>query len=118
VLLRREGWKANHKRVYRLYTQAGLNLRRKRPRRRKSAAHRLDRTTLSAPNQCWSMDFVMDALFDGCHADRRGQLHQGEPRVRRRPTTEGEDVVAAVEALKQQHGLPQRIQTNNDSEFI
>jgi putative transposase len=31
VLLRREGWQVNHKRVYRLYKQAGLNLQRKRP---------------------------------------------------------------------------------------
>ncbi len=65
VLLRREGWKANHKRMYRLYCQAGLHLRRKRPRRRKAAAHRLERTVLTAPNQVWSMDFVADALFDG-----------------------------------------------------
>jgi putative transposase len=65
VLLRREGWKVNHKRVYRLYCRAGLNLRRKRPRRRKAAAHRVERTVLTAPNQAWSMDFVADALFDG-----------------------------------------------------
>jgi putative transposase len=65
VLLRREGWQVNHKRVYRLHRQAGLNLRRKRPRRRKAAAHRLERVVLAAPNQCWSMDFVADALFDG-----------------------------------------------------
>lgn len=36
--------KAHHKRVYRLYCQACLNLRRKRPRRRKTAAYRLKRT--------------------------------------------------------------------------
>lgn len=33
VLMAREGWKINHKRLYRLYQQAGLNLRMKRPRR-------------------------------------------------------------------------------------
>ena len=65
ILLRREGWRVNHKRVYRLYRLAGLNLRRKRPRRRKAAAHRLDRLRLTAPNQCWSTDFVADALYDG-----------------------------------------------------
>jgi len=51
VLLRPEDWNANHRRVYRLYCQAGLNLRRKRPRRRKAAAYRLERTVLTAPNQ-------------------------------------------------------------------
>lgn len=43
TLLRREGWKDNHKRVHRLYKEEGLNLRSKRPRRSKTAAHRLDR---------------------------------------------------------------------------
>ncbi|PPV05995.1 ISxcC1 transposase [Xanthomonas bromi] len=65
MLLRREGWKANHKRVYRLYCQAGLNLTSKRPRRHNAAAHRLERTVLTGPNHVWSMDFVADALFDG-----------------------------------------------------
>jgi len=43
VLLRREGWLVNHKRVYRLYKLQGLNLRSKRPRRSRAAAHRLPR---------------------------------------------------------------------------
>ncbi len=38
ILLRREGWFVNHKRVYRLYREDGLSLRLKRPRRNVSAA--------------------------------------------------------------------------------
>ena len=33
VLLQREGWAVNHKRVYRLYSQEGLMLRNKKPKR-------------------------------------------------------------------------------------
>ena len=65
VLLRREGWEINHKRVYRLYCEEGLHLRSKRPRRHVSAAHREPRAGASRPNESWSMDFVSDALFDG-----------------------------------------------------
>lgn len=65
VLLRREGWKDNHKRVHRLYKEEGLNLRTKRPRRSKAAAHRLERLELSSNQECWSMEFVADQLFDG-----------------------------------------------------
>ena len=121
VLLRREGWKANHKRVYRLYCQAGLNLRRKRPRRRKAAAHRLERTVLTAPNQVWSMDFVADALFDG----RRfraltvvDNFTKESLAIEVDQQLKGEDVVAAMERLRHQRDLPQRIQTDNGSEFI
>lgn len=65
VLLRRESWAINHKRVLRLYREEGLNLRSKRPRRHLMAAHRLDRLPAARPNQIWAMDFVSDALFNG-----------------------------------------------------
>jgi len=65
VLLRREGWRVNHKKVYRIYCEEGLNLRRKRPRRRVSAASREERPIVSNIDQTWSMDFVSDSLFNG-----------------------------------------------------
>lgn len=65
ILLRREGWRVNHKRVYRLYRDEGLSLRLKRPRRHISAAHRDRQPAATRPNECWSMDFVSDSLFDG-----------------------------------------------------
>ena len=44
VLLLREGWKVNHKRVYRLYKQEGLTMRSKKPwRRHVSGKNRIER---------------------------------------------------------------------------
>ena len=66
ILLRREGWQINPKRVYRLYTEEGLTMRRKRPKRRfvSSTVH-LERVQAQLQNECWSMDFVADQLFNG-----------------------------------------------------
>ena len=63
--LRREGWPVNHKKTHRIYCLEGLNLRKKRPRRHVSAAHRQQRPVLTGIDQCWSMDFVSDNLFNG-----------------------------------------------------
>jgi putative transposase len=63
-LLRREGVQANHKRVYRLYREAALSVRKRR--RRKLVM--VDRQALHVPrgpNEVWSIDFVMDALANG-----------------------------------------------------
>jgi putative transposase len=63
-LLRREGVHANHKRVYRLYSEAGVSVRK---RRRRKLVMR-DRQVLQesgGPNEIWSMDFVMDTLATG-----------------------------------------------------
>jgi putative transposase len=65
VMLKREGWQDNVKRVYRLYQEQGLSLRMKRPKRNKSACLRQPKHVVTAMNQIWSMDFVADALFDG-----------------------------------------------------
>lgn len=64
-LLRREGWKDNHKRVRRIYREEGLNLRPKRPKKSKASATRLTREQPTAVHQAWAMDFVHDQLFDG-----------------------------------------------------
>lgn len=67
------------------------------------------------------MDFVADALFDGGrfraltvvdNFTKEGLAIEVDQQLR------GEDVVAVVERLKHQRGLPQRIQTDNGSEFI
>ena len=65
VLLRREGWQVNVKRVYRLYAEEGLQLRNKTPKRKVSAKLREDHCTASAPNDMWGIDFMSDQLFDG-----------------------------------------------------
>jgi putative transposase len=122
VLLRREGFKDNHKRIHRIYKEEGLNLRSKRPRRNKSAAHRLERPEINNLHQVWSMDFVADQLFDGrkfraltivdnfsrfCHAIRVGK------------SIKGIDVVEVLERLKRENRtVPKRIQVDNGSEFI
>ena len=53
------------KRVYRLYIEEGLALRRKRPWRHATAVHREQRRPATARNDIWSMDFVADQLADG-----------------------------------------------------
>jgi putative transposase len=63
TLLQREGWLVNHKRVYRLDCLEGLQMRHKPPRRQVSVKLREDRTEAVRPNQCWSMDFMLDELF-------------------------------------------------------
>ena len=48
VLLRREGWMINQKRVYRLYKELGLRLRNKTPKRRVKATTRCKNARLGA----------------------------------------------------------------------
>jgi len=65
VLLVREGWRVNPKRVYRLYREEGLALRNKRPKRHVSASHRVGLYESTDLNESWSMDFVSDNLYNG-----------------------------------------------------
>lgn len=117
-MLRREGWKDNHKRVYRVYKEEGLNLRTKRPRRNKAAAHRQHMPSVSRIDECWSMDFVADQLFDG----RRfraltivDNYSRQCPLIYIGQSIKGQDVVTQLEQLERK---PERIKVDNGSEFI
>ena len=54
VLLRREGWAVNPKRIYRLYKEMGLQIRNKVPKRRVKAKLRDDRAVATHANQTWA----------------------------------------------------------------
>ncbi len=65
VLLRREGWRVNHKRVRRLYRLEGLQVRMRLRRRKHMALHRGPAPRATQPIERWSRDFVHDALAGG-----------------------------------------------------
>jgi putative transposase len=64
TLLGREGYAVNHKRVYRLYREEGLSVRR-RKRKRVSRAERAPLPAPQEPNRLWCLDFVQDSLSWG-----------------------------------------------------
>ncbi len=64
VLLRREGWPVNHKRVLRLYRVEGLEVRTKR-RRKLTARLRVLPPLPERIDEHWSLDFVSDQLATG-----------------------------------------------------
>ena len=62
--LRQEGHQVNHKRVERLYTDAQLQVRRRR-RKKVPVAERHPLGRPAAPNEVWSADFVFDRTAEG-----------------------------------------------------
>ena len=63
-LLAREGHAVNHKRVWRLYRQNNLAVRKRRKVKR-ARSERMPLLQPQAVNQVWSLDFVMDSLASG-----------------------------------------------------
>ena len=64
ILLRREGLEVNHKKLFRLYREERLTVRRRGGRKR-AIGTRAPMTLPQGPNQRWSLDFVADQLSDG-----------------------------------------------------
>ncbi len=120
VLLRREGWHVNAKRIYRLYREEELMVRTKQ--RRKMARRRPVPSGVAArPNQCWSMDFVSDKLADGRSfriltvVDQFTRECVGLEADR---SMNGMKVAQALERAQQERGsLPASITVDNGSEF-
>lgn len=121
MVLRREGWMVNHKKVRRIYREEGFNLRLKRPRRSKSAMHRLERPLLTQPNQCWSMDFVHDQLFDSRRFRALTIVDNFSRYCYAIQVAKSFTAIQVAETLEQirisYKTLPQRIQVDNGSEF-
>jgi putative transposase len=120
VLLQREGWRINHKRVYRLYVEEGLTLRRKGPRRRRSILPRVSTPAPTGPDQIWSMDFVHDELGWGQRfriLTLVDHFSRVSPALEVGVSMTGRRVADILSRLAVTRGLPEVIRVDNGTEF-
>lgn len=121
VLLRREGWAINVKRVHRIYSGLGLQLRNKSPRRRVKAKLRDDRAPATGTHDVWAMDFVHDQLAPGGKIriltllDTYSRYAQA---IDARTQYRAENVVATLEAVCGKVGYPKVIRVDQGTEFV
>lgn len=119
VLLRRQGWKVNAKRVYRLYRQEGLAVRTKL-RRKAEQRQRQPLANARRPNERWSMDFVHDRLADGRWFRILTVIDQFTREclaLWAEASLTGEKVGQCLEPIVLLRGAPASITVDNGSEF-
>lgn len=119
-LIRREGWRINHKRIHRLYKL--LNLQLNVRKKKKRASHvRIVLAKATRVNERWSMDFMHDCLENG-HRFRIltliDQFTRECPILRADHSMTSKKVIECLEYLKQTRGLPKAITVDNGSEFF
>lgn len=120
LLLRREGWTVNHKLVARLYREEGLALRKRKPKRRVSAARREGVPTPGETNESWSMDFMADALYSGRQIRVLtivDNFSRESLAIRVGFSLKGDDVVEVLNGLLRERGRPRSIRVDNGTEF-
>lgn len=119
ILLRREGWAVNHKKVYRLYKLEGLSLRLKQHKKRVSRL-RVVQPQAQQPNERWSLDFMSDTLGNG----RRirvltivDHFSRVSPAIEVDVSLPGRRVIEVLERAADQYGLPKTLCVDNGPEF-
>jgi putative transposase len=120
VLLQREGWHVNHKRIYRLSCEEGLSIRIKHRKKRVSLP-RVTPPAATRPNERWSMDFMVDTLVQGrpfkvCTLVEN--VSRVSPAIAVDFSIKGAHVVALLDRLNATVGLPTRLAVDNGPEFI
>ncbi len=117
--LRQAGEVVNHKRVDRLYAEAGLQVkRRKRKKIPVADRHPLERPLMA--NQMWSMDFVYDRTAEGRAIKNLtivdDATHEAVAIVSERALS-GQQLTRILDELAATRGLPKAIRTDNGKEF-
>ena len=120
VMLKRKGWRVNHKLVLRLLRENGWLVRR-RQRKRLASVPRLEPDAPAAANEAWAMDFVHDQLADGRRFRCLGVMDRFTREclaIEVDTSLTGRRVVAVLNLLVAMRGQPQSIRVDNGPEFI
>ncbi|WP_246755780.1 IS3 family transposase [Bradyrhizobium sp. CCBAU 53338] len=119
VLLKREGYLINHKKLFRLYREERLTVRRRGGRKR-AIGTRAPMMVPMAPNERWSLDFVSDQLTDG----RRFRMLTVVDDCTREclalvadTSLSGTRVARELDRLVMERGRPKMVVSDNGSEF-
>ena len=120
-LVRREGYRVNHKRVERLWKLEGLPLVRKRSRKRKRSYCLGRGPEATRPNEVWSYDFIHDRTEYGQRLKMLTVLDEYtreclEIRVDKR--MDSRHVMETLEELIAERGVPRYARSDNGAEFV
>jgi putative transposase len=118
--IRREGLIWNRKRVLRVYRNMKLKLRRKH-KKRLSKRVKLPLVTPASLNECWSMDFMSDALTDGRKVrvfNVIDDCNREALAIEAGMSYPARAVIETLENLKEEIGTPKYIRCDNGPEFI
>ena len=118
--IRLQGYRFNHKRVYRVYCAMGLNIKRRAkrvlPKRQPKPLEVMER-----PNHQWALDFMHDSLYCGRGFRLLNVLDEGTREclaIEIDTSLPASRVVRVLERLQDQRGLPTQIRLDNGPELI
>jgi putative transposase len=121
AMLRRQGMRDNHKRVYRVYRLLKLNLRRRKGKRRLPDRTRQPLVQQASVNQVWAMDFMSDSLACGAKVRTFNVMDEGS---REGLAIEAASSIGSLRCIrvlerviKARGGRPEAIRSDNGPEF-
>lgn len=120
VFLARQGLEMSADRAYRLWRQAGLQVPRRRPRRR-VASGRPRPTPATAANQVWAYDFVFDRCANGQQLKCLTVIDEWTRECLAIEVSGGirsRDVIDVLARLISVHGAPRHLRSDNGPEFV
>ena len=123
ALLRNAGWRVNHKRVWRIWRQAGLKVPQRQPKRGRLWLNDGSCVRLRPEhrNHVWTYDFVFDRTHNGRPLKMLTVVDEYSREslaieVARRLTSK--DVIRVLAKLMLKHGIPGHIRSDNGPEFV
>lgn len=118
--IRLNNYSFNHKRVYRIYCDLKLNLKTK-PRKRLAPRTKIKLVQPERINQCWSLDFMSDALISGRRirtANVIDDCNRGALGILVSFSLTAKRITRWLDQLALSHGYPDRIRVDNGPENI
>lgn len=121
ALLRRDGKCVNHKRVQRIRSEEGLQVKKQQRKMRRLGVSTAQRRRANKPNEVWSWDFVQDSTSNGSHFRILTLIDEYTRQCLATHvdwSIRANDVIDVVSKAIASHGTPEHIRSDNGPEFI